>query len=454
MNFRITHYFNKIRSHLLKRHFTYLSILFTLNSSAQEVKRLTLQEAIKIGIDNSKQLKLSEARISEAISKYNQVKDKALPTGSTSYAYNHAEIPTSTFQLGKGSDPIHLPKRADAYIGTFSLQEVVFGGNRLRYAKESTDLLIQNAKLDAEKDKRDIVYNILNTYFNLYKLSQSQNIVKQNLEDIDKQIKQTKLFFEQGIVTKNDLLRFQLQRSNVELTGLDLKTNSEIVNYNLNILLGFRDNTIVQIDDPKQNTQALNGLSNYIDSALQNREEIKSLVIRGKQAETTVKSVSAEVLPTVLVGTNAYYINPSGKIIPPANSFIAPITIGATIAWKFDGLWLNRNKVAEAKIQRTEVQLSNELFTDQIKTQVNQDYQNYNRSISKIKILETSIEQAKENNRILESKYKNNVASVTERIDAETQLYQTLINYEIAKADAQLAYFTLLKSSGTLSINN
>ncbi|MDB5014533.1 MAG: transporter, partial [Daejeonella sp.] len=106
------------------------------------------------------------------------------------------------------------------------------------------------------------------------------------------------------------------------------------------------------------------------------------------------------------------------------------------------------------KIQRSEVQLSNDLFTDQVKTQVNQDYQNYNRSISKIKILETSIEQAKENNRILESKYRNNVASVTERIDAETQLYQTLINYEIAKADAQLAYFTLLKSSGTLSINN
>ncbi|MDB5121414.1 MAG: transporter [Sphingobacteriales bacterium] len=454
MNFMITHYFNKIRSHILTRHITYLSLFFSLNSNAQEVKKLSLQEAIKIGIENSKQIKLSQAKIDEAVSKYNQVKDRALPTGSTSLAYNHAEIPTSTFQLGGGSDPIHLPNRADAYIGTLSLQEVVFGGNRLRYAKESTDLLIQSAKLDAEKDKRDIVFNILNTYFNLYKLAQSQNVVKQNLEDIDKQIKQTKQFFEQGIVTKNDLLRFQLQRSNVQLTGLDLKTNSDVVNYNLNILLGFKDNTVVQIDELKSGTGTLKLLSNYIDSALQNREEIKSLALRGKQAETNIKSVTAEVLPTVLVGTNAYYINPSGKIIPPSNSFIAPITIGATLSWKFDGLWLNKNKVAEAKIQRSEVQLSNDLFTDQVKTQVNQDYQNYNHSISKIQILETSIEQARENNRILESKYRNNVASVTERIDAETQLYQTLINYEIAKADAQLAYFTLLKSSGTLSINN
>lgn len=454
MTFIPLHFFDKIRSHLLKRHFTYLSILFTLNSNAQEIKKLTLQDAIKIGIENSNQIKLSEAKISEAISKYNQVKDRALPTGSSSLVYNHAEIPTSTVQLGGASSAIHLPTRADAYIGTLSLQEIVFGGNRLRFAKESTNLLIQNAKLDAQKDKRDIIFNILNTYFNLYKLAQSQNVVKQNLDDIDKQIKQTRLLFDQGIVTKNDLLRFQLQRSNVELIGLDLKTNSEVVNYNLNILLGFKDNSVIQIDDPRPDLRELNPLATYIDSAFQNREEIKSLVIKEKQAETNIKSVSAEIQPTVLLGANAYYINPSGKIIPPANRFIAPITVGATLAWKFDGLWLNKNKVAEARIQKIEVQLSNNLLADQIKTQVNQDYQNYNRTISKLKILETSIEQAKENNRISESKYKNNVASVTERIDAETQLYQTLINYEIAKADAELAYFTLQKSSGTLSINN
>jgi outer membrane protein TolC len=69
----------------------------------------------------------------------------------------------------------------------------------------------------------------------------------------------------------------------------------------------------------------------------------------------------------------------------------------------------------------------------------------------KIKLLQTSIDQAGENNKILESKYQSNVASATDRADAETLLYQAQINLELAKADAGLAYYTLLKSTGKLN---
>jgi len=86
-----------------------------------------------------------------------------------------------------------------------------------------------------------------------------------------------------------------------------------------------------------------------------------------------------------------------------------------------------------------------------VKREVNQNYQNYTQALSKIKLLQTSIDQAGENNKILESKYKSNIASATDRADAETLLYQAQINLELAKADAGLAYYTLLKSTGKLN---
>jgi outer membrane protein len=426
-----------------------LLIVFTTDVHAQNAKKLSLQEAIDLGIQNSKLLKLSQVKIDEAVSKYNEIKDKALPTGSASFAYNHAEIPASTFEIG--GNALHLPSRTDAFIGTLSLQQIIFAGGKLRYAKESTDILTRVARLDSERDKEDISYNIINAYYNLYKLDQSKKIVDQNLEDIDKQIKQSQQFFQQGIVTKNDVLRFQLQRSNVELTGLDLETNRKIVNYNLNILLGLPENTLISVEKFATNDQQALSLSPYLDSALINRQEIKSLALRSQAADYNIKSIKADLLPTILVGANAYYINPSGKFIPPANSFLSPITLGATIAWNFDRLWTNKNKVSEATIQKNEAEINQSLVSDQIKEQVNQDYQNYNKSLAKLHILEISIDQAQENDRILEAKYRNNVASVTERIDAETQLFQSLINLELAKADSRLAYYTLLKSSGTIT---
>src|SRR5690606_5033029 len=115
-----------------------------------------------------------------------------------------------------------------------------------------------------------------------------------------------------------------------------------------------------------------------------------------------------------------YYINPSGGFIPPANQFIMPVTLGANISWNIGNLWTNKNKVSEARIQQKNTEVQRDILADQVKTEINKNYQNYQLALSKINILETSITQAEENDKLLASKYKNNVASAIDRIDAET----------------------------------
>lgn len=425
-----------------------LCLLITQAANAQD-RTITINEAIKLGIESSKTLKLSQSKIDRAVSQYNQIKDRVLPSGSASFAYNHAEIPAHTLDLGSSS--LHLPSRADAYIGTASVQETIFAGGKFKYAQLSTDLLTQVARLDADKDKDQITYNVINAYYNLYKVLQSQKVVAQNITSIDQQLKQAQRFFEQGLVTKNDVLRFQLQKSNIELSGIDLESNRKIINYNLDILLGLPETTNLKIDDINEAKRSLAPLSNYIDTAMSSRQELRQLDLQNRVAETNIKSVAAEKLPTIGVGANLYYIDASGNPLPQTGSFIAPVTVGATLSWNFGTLWSNKNKVAEARIQRDETVISKGLTVDNLKNEVNRDYQNYITAQDKVKLLQTSIAQAEENNKILESKYQSNVASVTDRVDAQTLLYQAQINLELAKADAGLAYYTLLKSTGKLN---
>lgn len=417
---------------------------------AQSLKKLSLQEAIDLGIANSKNLKLAQNKIDESVAKLAVVKDNALPTASASFLYNHAEIPTNTLSIG-GGDPIHLPKRADAFVGTAAVQELVYGGGKYKYAQESTKLLTEVAKLDADKNKEEISYAVINTYFSLYKVMQSKKVVAQNLEAIASQLKQAQRFFEQGIVTKNDVLRFQLQQANVSLTGLEIENNRKIINYNLDILLGLPDDTEIALTETDLPLQTVEPLGNYLNQALANRQELQQLDLQNKVADYNIKSIKANTRPTFGVGANLYYINPSGKFIPPSEQFIMPVTVGATLSWNIASLWNNKNKVAEAKIQQTEIGIQKDIFTDNVKTELNKNYQNYKLAVQKIDVLETSIAQATENDRLLESKYKNNIASATDRIDAETLLYQAKINLELAKADAHLAYYTLLKSTGKIS---
>ncbi|WP_449435772.1 TolC family protein [Pedobacter steynii] len=127
------------------------------------------------------------------------------------------------------------------------------------------------------------------------------------------------------------------------------------------------------------------------------------------------------------------------------------MTLGANISWNIGSLWTNKNKVTEARIQQKNVSIQKDILSDQVKTEINKNYQDYQLALGKIKVLETSITQATENDNLLASKYKNNVASAIDRIDAETLLYQSKINLELAKADAGLAYYTLLKSTGKIA---
>lgn len=423
--------------------------LLTTQPAAAQDRTLTLDEAVKLGLDNSKVLKLSQSRIDQAVSQFEQAKDRALPTGSASFGYNRAQIPANKLTFGEES--LSLPTSANAYLGTLSVNQVIWAGNKLRYARESTNLLTQVARLDAVNDRDAIAFNIINAYYNLYKVLQSKKVVAQNLATIDAQIKQSQRFFDQGLVTKNDVLRFQLQRSNIELNGIDLENNRRIINYNMNILLGLPENTELNIAQITETERTPAPLAAYLDSAMVNRAELKQFDLRTQVAETNIKSIKANTSPTLSASGSAYYVGISGNPIPKSGNFITPISLGLTLGWDFGTLWTNKNKVTEARLQREELIVNKGITTDNVKTEVNQSYQNYKMAVDKINLLQTSINQANENNRILESKYRSNISSATDRADAQTLLYQAEINLELAKADAGLAYYNLLKSTGTLN---
>ncbi|MBD1393654.1 TolC family protein [Mucilaginibacter sp. ZB1P21] len=423
-------------------------MLFTTPAAAQD-RIITLDEAVKLGLENSKTLKLSQSRIDQAVSRFEQAKDQALPSASASFGYNRAQIPAN--KLAFGQESLVLPTSANAYLGTVSINQVIWAGNKLRYARESTNLLTQVARLDAVNDKDQIKYMVINSYYNLYKVLQSKKVVEANIATIDAQIKQSQRFFDQGLVTKNDVLRFQLQRSNIELNGIDLENNRRIINYNMNILLGLPENTqltIAQIVEPNHDAAPL---ANYLDTAMANRPELQQLDLRTQAAETNIKSIKANLSPTLSAAGSAYYVGISANPIPKSGNFITPISLGLTLGWNFGNLWTNKNKVNEARLQREEVIINKGITADNVRNDVNQSYQNYKAALDKITLLQTSINQAQENNRILESKYKSNISSATDRADAQTLLYQAQINLELAKADAGLAYYTLIKSTGKLN---
>ncbi|HTN07042.1 TolC family protein [Agriterribacter sp.] len=417
-----------------------------------QTKILNLRDAVTMGIRNSKQLKLRTLEMEQAISQEEQAKDASLPSAKISAGYNHALMLSQTFYLPStnSNDPqkLSLPFDNILYQSSLGINQPVFEGNRLRYARQSANLLLQISRLNVESDKEEVAFDIIQSYINYYKLRQNQKILVQNLKDIENKLAEIKKFEAQGLATKNDVLRFELEASKMKLNAIELDNNRKIVNYNLDILLGLPDSIVIEEEDVGYKLGVNNSFENFLELALKDRKALTALQYQLKLTDIGIKKTQDEKLPTVSAGGNLYFINPSGNIIPKNGGYLAPFIVGVNVAWDISSLYKNKNKLTESKIQKQEAAGRYDMMRDQIKTEVNQSYRQYKQALEKISVLQDAIAQATENERIMESKFRNNLATTTDRIDAQTLLYQSRIGLELAKCDATAAWYTLLKSTG------
>lgn len=422
---------------------------------AQSPRPITLEEAVKLGIDNSKQLRQSKNKIDEALTRLDQTKDLVLPSAKVSFQYLHALMLAQTLNfpgLTQPGKPIHLNFDFPAYLGTLSVAEPIINGNQFKYARREADLMVQLSKLDADKDKDDVTYLIISAYINYNKILQNQQIDQKNLEDVQQKLNEIIKYENQGLATKNDELRYELQKSQIELQQIELENNRKDANFDMDIMLGLPDSTQLTITDFNYRLQEQPSYDDLLTQAEANRRELQDLAFQDKINDIDMKKLQDGKLPTLAATAGMFYINPTGKPIPTDHTVIAPITLGLGVSWNIGSLYTTKNKEREVAAQRQVIQTSKDQANDDIRKDVHRAYLGYLQSLDKIKVLQVAVAQAEENERITESKFQNNLVNTTDRIDAQTQLYQSRVNLEVAKSDATIAYYNMLKSTGNVQL--
>ena len=416
---------------------------------AQDTKSISLQEAIDMSIKNSKNLKAANARIDEATAGVKEAYNNQLPDFKVSGSYlrlssANVDLKIKSDSAGGGG---RTPKVNSAAYGIANLSLPIYAGGRIKYGIESAKYLAQAASLDADNDKDAVIYNTTNAYINLYKAGAAVNIVKENLQSSLSRDTNFSNLEKNGLLARNDLLKSQLQTSNIELSLLDAENNLKIANVNMDLMLGLAENTTITIDSSFIKTdQNLMSFPDYETAALQNRKDVQALALRKKAATTGIKSARAEAYPTI--GLSGGYI---AAYIPHLVTITNAVNIGVGVSYNIASLWKTNTKLLQAKARETEVNANEEILGDAVRLQINKDYQAYLLSQKKIDVYEKATEQATENYRITNNKYNNSLVTITDLLEADVSLLQAKLNSSFAKADAVLAYNKLLQTAGLLS---
>lgn len=412
---------------------------------AQESHTLTLQEAIDLSLKNSHQLKSNEAKILEAAAAVKEAEERKLPEASVSGSYLYLPV-KPTIDLKSGSGNGNSPSVKQAIYGIANVSLPIYSGGKINYGIQSAQFLEQAVKLDAENDRGLVTFNVINACINLYKAYQAIELVKENLHQSQQRVKDLSNLEKNGLLARNELLKAELQSSNIELALLDAESNYKIASVNMNIMMGLPEQTILI---PDKSGLALptsvKALDDYEQDALQNRKDISAVSFRKKSADVNLKSIKADKYPSLAL-TGGYI----AADIPNFLSVYNAVNIGVGIKYNIASLWKNKSKIQHAVAGITQISEAEGMLTDNIRLQVNQAYQAYVVSTKKIEVYEKAVLQATENYRITKNKFDNSLSTTTELLDADVALLQSKLSVTNAKADSFIAYNKLLQITGTL----
>jgi len=412
---------------------------------------LSLRDSVERALTANLGIKRSQEEINAAEAVRHSSMTRFLPTLGSSYNYTYRNQERTSPSLVTGLDIVTSPAEQYTFATTFT--QPIFTGFGLINEYKLTELGLDRAEVSSKLTRQDVILDAKNAYFSVLKNQKLMEVAQQTVASIASQKEVSENFYKVGLSPLNDLLQSQVQLANAKQQLTTAQNNLEIARTRLNTVLRRPVNTPVLLVEEVDYATFQESLDDCLAQSQKNRLEIQVADLDIGIAEKQVKLSEKDYFPTVnLLGAYARTGDDWEAHGGEGISDSAGWNVQATATWEFwqwgrtgYGRKEKLARLAQSKYRKTEL-------TDTINLEVKSAYLRTNEAEQNIITIEKAVEQAKENLRITEEQYKEQVATQTDVLVAQTLLTQTMTNYYNALYDFKIAKAVLMRAIGRESI--
>jgi outer membrane protein TolC len=417
-------------------------ILITLFSigfiQAQDTKLLSLQEAIKTGITSSNQAILADTKVKTSEWELKTVKNNQLPNVSLSgqfFKLTQANVKGNLIPASGGNLDI-----SQLAIGQANATIPVFNGFKIQNSIKASKNLNQAEISNAQHTKEQIALYITQLYFSLYKTQQMIALTEDYLKSAHQRVIDFQALEDNGLLAHNDLLKAQLQESDIELSLATAKKNNSVLNYQLVTFLQLPEGTKILIPDNE-----FSPIQTTSDFSVA-RKDLEALNFAELAAKNNIKIAQGNYYPSLnLIGGYIALDVKNALTVTNAMNF------GAGISYDVSSIFKNKKEVEKAKSQALETESQIAILNDKIKEEIQEAKENFDLAIKQKNVYEKAQLQADENYRIVLDKYNNGLSNTNDLLEANVEQLQAKINYSIATSDILQKYYELQYQKGKLT---
>ena len=427
-------------------------LVFSRSIGLAEGPHLTLRESIDTALKNSVLIHGAKEGVKGAEAQKNEAFTAFLPKLSTSYSYTRLnEQPTTTFITPPLLQPTTVAVGTkDNYNWTVEATQPIFAGGSIlaNYQLNKQGLAI--SQKEEERTVQDIVQEVKTTYFNVLRAAKVREAAKQSVELLQAHRNTARQFFDVGLIPKNDLLYSEVELAHGEQNLLRAENSLEIAKASFNTVLRRDIAAAVNLEDILTDSPFNTSFDDCLKTALGHRPELTAHQLKVDQAQSLVKIAKSGYFPTVSVVGNYSKFGDEADVSGSEFQQQENWNVMAVANWDFwewgktkyrvdySLAWENQSKDALANVQ------------DQIILEVKNAYLIVKEAEQQILVTRKAIEQAEENYRINNERYREQVATSTEVLDAQTILTRAKSDYANALGIYHISQARLERAMGVI----
>lgn len=413
---------------------------------------LTLEQLFTLADRNSKSLRPAVTGVAEAGQAVEAAQRARLPdinaSLSGSFLGNGCLIDRD---LGSG-----MKAPMPHWGNNFALEvtQVIYAGGALDGAVALSRLQAESARQTLAADRNKVRFLALGYYLDLFKQQNLLQVYDRHIELTRRTLRDMRARSAQGIMLKNDVTRYELLLAQLELTRTQLRNTLGILNHDLVTTLGLPDGTVVAPDTTLlQRLLPTDDRTCWLERAQTQSPTLRQLDLATAMSRTQEKLVRSSLRPQVALVAAEHFDGPITIEVPPIDKNFNYWYVGLGVKYNLSALFKTPKSLRRQQLATRRNQEIAEDAREQTSLVIHAGYTRYREAYEQLRTREKSVELARQNYDVIAHRYANELALVTDLLDAANARLSAEVELANARIDIVYQYYKLHYLAGTLQDN-
>lgn len=409
----------------------------------------TLEEIFETAETNSAQLRPSITAQAEAEREISVARSGRLPDINASMSLSYIGDGFTTKRNFSDYQKAPIPHFGSGL--SLNVTQPVYTGGAVTSAIELAELKSTAARYATDFRRDNIRFQLTGFYLDIYKYNNLKTVVEGNIAAAQKVLQEMRARYEQGTALQNDITRYELLVSNLDLQLVRINNTIDILNTNLVTTAGLPEGTFIIPDStilarslPKEGGAWWQAEAEVNSPSL---SLARSGVDISRKAESLVRS---ERLPKIGLQAGWSIDGPILVEVPPINRNLSYWYVGIGVSYNISSLYKSNKSLARSRMATQRAVEELDVVRENLSLAVNADYVRYLEAYEELNTQQKSVELAERNYRTTSTRYSADMALITDMLDAansKLNAEQRLVN---ARINIIYYYYKLLFTTGKI----